>query len=255
MSVGYQASKQNLVMTLRQFQESNGILPAEQIILLHNKAFFDGYEPLLPAPGRKQSRALSNRLVDHAIGKLEKHLLRLPDYSGKIFLGYYNQSFDQLRTLLSATYELIRGSRSREFELMVGKGDYEVDASVVAGFPSNLRRLTANNVNVDDSRIGYLPVGRDFRNRDLLSDRRPNRSSATATSHWIPIPSGATLTEPCRIKVLLSFSIWADSSTIQSPEGSSSSNSKAPCFVFAPEAMALTPSDCGTVFIQAQFPS
>jgi hypothetical protein len=56
---------------------------------------------------------------------------------------------------------------------MVGKGDYEVDASVVAGFPSNLRRLTANNVNVDDSRIGYLPVGRDFRNRDLLSDRRP----------------------------------------------------------------------------------
>jgi hypothetical protein len=160
-------------MTLRQFQESGGIPLAEQIILLHNRTFFNGYEPLLPAPGRIQSRALSNRLINHAIGKLEKYLLRLPDQSRKIFLGYYNQSFDDLHTLLGATYQLIRRSGDREFELVVGKGDYEVNASALADFPSNLLRLTANNVSVDDSRIGYLPVGRDFRNRDLLSDRRP----------------------------------------------------------------------------------
>jgi hypothetical protein len=227
-------------MTLRQFQESGGIPLAEQIILLHNRTFFNGYEPLLPAPGRIQSRALSNRLINHAIGKLEKYLLRLPDQSRKIFLGYYNQSFDDLHTLLGATYQLIRRSGDREFELVVGKGDYEVNASALADFPSNLLRLTANNVSVDDSRIGYLPVGRDFRNRDLLSDRRPGGDKTIVCYCNFSLD-----THPVRRDA---------SSTIRSAGGSSSSNSRAPCFAFAPEAMALTHSDYGTVFTQAQFP-
>jgi hypothetical protein len=70
--------------------------------------------------------------------------------------------------------------RPRErFRVLMGKGDYELTPDIADQLPSNLDRLIGNNLNVHHPRMAYLPMGRDFRNKDELPDFLQPRSRKT----------------------------------------------------------------------------
>jgi len=163
----------NYGVTLHQFQTSGGIPLKDQIILLDNKTFFSGFSPVIYP--YLESRKFLQRL-QKILRRFDPTALsgvRLPGSGSNLFLGYFDKSFDNPTLELEALFQLIRKKSSREFVLIMGKGDWEPGEQSLRNMPENLLAIAANNINLRHPRVHYLPMGRDFRNLDLLRKWRP----------------------------------------------------------------------------------
>ena len=160
--------------SLAEFQSGPGISPEEQIVLIDNPGIFSSYEPVWD-PWHKPNKGSSrlSQLKSFLRGRTAGRSVRLPNTSS-LFLGYFNKSFDDPYEALSELFELMEGVPGREFRLVLGKGDYQIDSDLVQSLPANLTSLVANGINAEDRRVGYLPMGRDFRNLGLLQDFPPS---------------------------------------------------------------------------------
>ena len=98
--------------------------------------------------------------------------------SNKIFIGYFDSSFDRL-DVLTEVFNEIENFPEIRFEILIGKGDYAVEQELVERTPENVDRIFVNNLNSNDSRFHYLPMGRDFRSVDVFKKRRPNEDKKT----------------------------------------------------------------------------
>jgi hypothetical protein len=103
----------------------------------------------------------------------------VPPQANDLFLGYYDQSFDNCFPSLETLFRLIEGYPERKFKLALGKGDYVIESSFAELIPKNLLWILANNVNVKHEKIRYLPMGRDFRNMEFLSHSSPTTLKTT----------------------------------------------------------------------------
>ena len=153
-------------MKLSDFQHSNGIPFEEQLILINNPNIFDGFSPVFspwkPSPLKK----LLARFT--AISARWRKLK-----SNRIFAGYFDRSFDHLERL-DSVFDAIRRNVNEEYELVIGKGDYLINDTFLSKLPNNVTKLFANNVDVLDERVQYLPMVRDFRSIGVFENRKPN---------------------------------------------------------------------------------
>ena len=167
--------------TLAEFQAGPGIPFKDQIILLNNPRFFDGFTPCFYPWRRIRNRArkfprecLIRRLIYRPYGfSVPKGL-----GSDHIFAGFFDRSFDLLDNLCWL-YDFMNREPHREFTLIIGKGDYSFSADRLAQLPSNVVGVYANNVCVTDPRIRYLPIGRDFRSMHLFDSMKPSAIKTT----------------------------------------------------------------------------
>lgn len=97
--------------------------------------------------------------------------------SHNLFAGYFDRSFDDLQRL-NPVFNFIKRRPDTEFSVVIGKGDYVIDEKLVQSLPGNLISLTGNNVTLSDSRVHFLPMGRDFRSRHLFEKMRPNHAKS-----------------------------------------------------------------------------
>ena len=164
-------------LTLREFQESPGIPIDEQIVLINNRKIFDGFLPYRFPLKRKRTLSLVGEFC--RFGKSLFSLAGLGKLrSNKIFIGYYDSSFDSLN-ILTDLFEQIKKFPETRFEILIGKGDYAVEQDLADRTPENVDRIFLNNLNLSDSRFHYLPMGRDFRSIDVFKNRQPVSDKST----------------------------------------------------------------------------
>ena len=149
--------------SLQQFQQSDGIPFGDQIILLNNPQLFDGYTPYFYP--RKKTKPLDF---------IKRIFFKPPSLSAtsRIFAGYFDHSFDHLDQL-KPLFDAIRHQSQSRFEVVIGKGDYLANPQFLQSIPENVHTLFLNNLNDHDSRLRYLPMGRDFRSIDVFRERKP----------------------------------------------------------------------------------
>ena len=160
--------------SLTEFQSSAGIPLDEQLILIDNPGFFDGFTPLF-YPWRSRSLAryallcLRHRALYHAWRR------EVGSFVGarRVFLGFFDRSMDRL-DLLPSVFAWTARQKPREIELVIGKGDYVFSACSLAGRPENLATIWTNNLDCRDDRVRFLPMGRDFRSVHLFGTMRPS---------------------------------------------------------------------------------
>ena len=167
----------NCRLTLRDYQKGCGTPFNEQIILINNPRIFDGYTPYrIPFKKNRIAAAASGvcRFGRSLISSAEFGKLR----SDKIFIGYFDRSFDRL-DILREVFAQIECLPEIQFEILIGKGDYCVEKQLSENIPENVDRIYANNLNARDSRLQYLPMGRDFRSVDVFKNRHPCEDKKT----------------------------------------------------------------------------
>ena len=161
----------NYRLTLREFQESPGIPFDEQLVLINNSGIFDGYTPYRNPYKKNKIAAVANEIL-----RLGKSFFASREFgklgSNRIFVGYFDRSFDSL-DILSEVFTQIESLPQTRFEVLIGKGDYVVDKELAETIPENVDCIYVNNLNTRDSRIHYLPMGRDFRSIDTFKNRQP----------------------------------------------------------------------------------
>ena len=86
---------------------------------------------------------------------------------------------DNLSKALPGIFKLIRRYPQRSFSLVIGKGDYRIDEALVGQIPENVSVVIANNIDVRNPKLRLLPMGRDFRNIDLLGRYAPQQEKAS----------------------------------------------------------------------------
>lgn len=163
-----------------EFQNSAGIPFDDQIILLDNPGVFSHLQSCFYPWRKTRSPATYLRetwkqrlLFNPSRGALAKGL-----HSERLFAGYFDYSFNDLG-LLKAVFQFLGKRSEKEFRLVIGKGDYLIDETFLEQLPPNLSYVLANNVNTTDSRIHYLPMGRDFRSLALFPDLKPSSLKKT----------------------------------------------------------------------------
>ncbi len=162
-------------ITLQEYQHSAGIPLKDQIILLDNPEIFRGPQACF-YPWRKTLspvRYLQESLKQRLLFRPARGALASGIRSSYLFAGYYDYSFNDLKQL-DSVFEFMRKRPNTQFQLIVGKGDYVVDPPFSERLPPNLSRVLANNVNTTDSKIHYLPMGRDFRSLSLFKQMQPS---------------------------------------------------------------------------------
>ena len=94
-------------------------------------------------------------------------------YQIRAIIGYFDNSYDFPSDQLKQLFTLIGRNPHRDFWLLVGKGDYCLSEQTLTGLPGNLKGIVANNIDFDHPKIHLMPIGRDFRNLELLAELRP----------------------------------------------------------------------------------
>jgi len=160
------------MQTLRDYQQGSGIPFEDQIVLINNPRVFNGFTPYnhpwnATRPieiGKTMARRATSLLSANRSAKLPKD---------QVFVGYFDRSHNTLG-MLFALFAEIANHPKRRFQIVVSKGDYAVDDTLLEKIPANVDKLCLNNLNTRDSRLFYLPMGRDFRSIDVFKDRLPS---------------------------------------------------------------------------------
>lgn len=160
--------------SLAEFQSGGGVALKDQILLIENSRIFRKSTPV-SNPYSKSDRFSSflYKAISILGGRRRGEGLYLPKRNNRVFLGFFDQSLDDPISALASLFGLMEVCPEREFCLIIGKGDYIVTERWTELFPKNLKVLIANNKNVEHPVVHYLPMGRDFRNRQLLADFPP----------------------------------------------------------------------------------
>ena len=161
--------------SLAEFQQSSGIPQDDQIVLLGKPDLFGGYQTCFyPWQSKFSARQyLTESWNRKLFYDLRSRVMAKGIKSGNLFAGYFDRSFDHLDRL-KPVFNFIRKQPAIKFSVVIGKGDYVIGEKLIENMPENLISLTGNNVSVADSRVHFLPMGRDFRSRDLFQQMRPN---------------------------------------------------------------------------------
>lgn len=157
-------------MTLDDFQKSSGIPAEEQILLLNNPGFPGSWQPVFRTHVERLGSSLLARLTHRLLRRLGFHPDLKRPASTRWFLGHNTQSADHVKDTLFDLLQMIEEQPQRTITILMGKGDYELTPEIADRLPPNIQRLTGNNLNVQHPKLGYLPMGRDFRNQADLPD-------------------------------------------------------------------------------------
>lgn len=160
-------------LTLASYLDRLWSVPAdEQIVLVGNPDFYDRFTPCLvrPNPALRFLRSCRKR-----VGIEDGPYVRVPRRNDSLFLGSRNTSYDSLE-ILPHIYRLIANRPRYRYRLVIGKGDYSFGEEHWRGAPANLECLLANNILIEDPRVAYLPMGRDFRSVDVFHEALPTRN-------------------------------------------------------------------------------
>ena len=160
-------------LTLEQFQSSSGIRLEEQIILLNNPLVFDGFEPVIKASFGHKFTSRLDSLIGRITGFNYFPRISIPDFSDRLFLGHFDRSIDHIEPALHRLFKKVAEMPQRQFEVILGKGDYSIDSATVDEMPENVSVFWANNVNTEHRKVRYLPMGRDFRNSEFIEEQAP----------------------------------------------------------------------------------
>lgn len=164
--------------SLADFQAGPGIPIRDQIILINNPTLFADFVPsVYPWHKVRFSQFVSECWNRKLIFGPSRYSILKGLNANRLFAGFFDHSFDKLEHLKQVLAHMAKRPQ-REFVLLIGKGDYSVTPDFPTCLPPNLKTVLANNVCVEDSRIKYLPMGRDFRSLHLFEQMQ---SSAKKT--------------------------------------------------------------------------
>ena len=155
-------------ISLEEYQRSKGIKVSDQIYILENDGFCVDYFDWLEEKKKYYGGFFKKHLKVFADMRFRKKVTR----HRAIFLGKKEKSYDKLNNL-EEIYKKIGEIKTSKYILMIGKGDYEFTHDLLLGKPDNLVGIAANNINLDHSEVCYLPMGRDFRSKELFEKFGP----------------------------------------------------------------------------------
>ena len=147
-------------MTLKEFQNSNGIEFRENICLVHNRERF---------PGRAHyciERFDPNPKSENVIRKeVNGNVFSISKSEQVLFYGQTSGGFNF--AYLPHVFRMIEGS-NQKYIMICGKSDFELTKDLLDRMPANIVGIYANNLNVRNDRAFFFPMGRDFRSHHLL---------------------------------------------------------------------------------------
>jgi len=149
----------NLNISLKEYQQSDGISLADQIVLLKQNKYCQHLNNSI------NSNLKGNDYVSKVLNNKVK--LTIPKDGGAIFCGNKWKSIDTL-FYVKQLMELIK-LNDKNYKIYLGKGDYEIDDDFCRSIPKNVTHIWANNINSRDSRLKYMPLGRDFRSSQYFN--------------------------------------------------------------------------------------
>ena len=159
--------------TLFEFQGSSGVPFGQQIVLIDNPAIFNRFVPaFFPYAKISLRKFLAECWTRKIIYGPTRYSVGRGLKSQSLFAGFFDTSFDKL-SRLTRTFQYVEKQKEKEFELVIGKGDYHFDAEVLEKLPINLTRVYLNSLDLEDERLKYLPMGRDFRSVSESRNRPP----------------------------------------------------------------------------------
>lgn len=158
---------------------SFGKVPFQENIYLLNNDNFPGNIPHCVDWPSTKSKALSSKIrrkITNVLSLEEKCTFRLPDKESTIFFGRTDRSTDRILEL-KRLFRLISRKKNNQYTVLLGKGDYTFEQSLLDLMPSNINKIFVNNLNIKDKRLLYFPMGRDFRSKHLFEDfnSQPNK--------------------------------------------------------------------------------
>ena len=163
--------------TLEEFQKGKITIPhKEQIWLVNNPLFYENFNFYFTKYKQKQILSVKNfgvfarginKIALITFNKALDILGRLPKHNTVIFLGYKDKSFDRLN-YANNLYQEIAKKTKYNYVVVISKGDYEFTDFYADKTPENLKQVFANNVNTNNNKISYYPLGRDFRSQHLF---------------------------------------------------------------------------------------
>jgi len=159
-------SNTNLKITLEDFQNQKYEIPKDDYIYyINNPKFYSCWNNIFYSTIKK-------RLLIYLKYKLPR-LLRNDFSKNNIYLlGFSNKSIDSedyIKKILNSYEKLKR----QDIIVVLGKGDYEITDEFADDVPDNIKLIYANNINTENSRFRYLPMGRDFRSSNLFTEIKP----------------------------------------------------------------------------------
>lgn len=161
----------SIQLTLKSYLMRRWTVPSdEQLFLINNPYFYERLTSCIVAP--KRSVKFTNFLLKYLGIESKKHPIRIPNKNSILFLGNKTSSYNSLKCL-GKIYDLIRKKTKYRYRLIIGKGDYSFDCEKLNGIPDNLEYVVANNVMIENKRVKYLPMGRDFRSSILFQKVLP----------------------------------------------------------------------------------
>ncbi|MGB6037212.1 MAG: exostosin family protein [Cryomorphaceae bacterium] len=145
-------------MTLRDYQNSSGFAIDDQIYLINNPNFppsVDCSLTLKDVVSRKK-RWINQLQIKREGLKNNGHI--------NLFFGSSKKSTDQIAPLFKFVSTLMH----KEFKVLLGKGDYDLDNEILKEIPKNVISVIGNNVSVHNDKLRFLPMGRDFRSKEFF---------------------------------------------------------------------------------------
>jgi len=159
-------SNTKLKITLADFQNRKFEIRKEDFIYyINNPNFYSRWENVLYS-------TVKIRLLYYLKHKLPR-LLKTASFKNNIFLlGFGKKSINSeeyIKDILNSSGKLKR----QNIIVVLGKGDYEITDEFADEVPNNIKLIYANNINTENPRFRYLPMGRDFRSSALFSKIKP----------------------------------------------------------------------------------
>ncbi|MEM7452744.1 MAG: hypothetical protein AAF456_00185 [Planctomycetota bacterium] len=197
--------------TLRAFQNGPGIHGEDQILLIDNPRFAEGFRQCLrfctsSFDKTRLGRSLYKLMRKTGVNRILQGVALPQDQCQKLFLGRPHRSFKDV-SLLPRLFDKIGRQSEREFVLILGKGDYIFTEQLASAMPPNLVGVAVNNADLENDRVLYLPMGRDFRSLDVFRDFPP-APEKTLTAYC----NFSLSTHPVRAKV---FEMLKDRSFVE----------------------------------------
>jgi len=167
-------------MKLVDYIKSDGIPLSENIYLIYNEHFpgpmhrcfnWNAFDRLSPIA--RFSQSLTWRFP-FSLELHEKIWVReAPKMNSILFFGRQDRSLDDISSLKYVFSKMSKLRGNGQYSILLGKGDYDFTQDLINSIPFNINKLFINNLNIEDERLSYFPMGRDFRSRHLFGKNRP----------------------------------------------------------------------------------
>lgn len=133
-------------LTLRDFIKQPNVSPEFEIVRINGN-----YIPRLP-------------IADFLKTGLQSEQISI------IFVGSHERSMERhlLKPVLHELFDQCSINKNSRYVVLLGKTDWELGTEIAQMMPKNLVRVYGSNLSVANSRLGYMPMGRDFRSLEVF---------------------------------------------------------------------------------------